>query len=107
MDPCECVCNHIGAMRRLINMLTRMQEYCTDTDCLRDPLAPARANPPSDAIGSTLAMVLLAIVLAAVLYATRPASLRQRPQALRDPSVPEKPGPSMGSGPPPPGPSVG
>ncbi|KAI2534113.1 SMIM14 isoform 3 [Pan troglodytes] len=35
-DPCECVCSHEHAMRRLINLLRQSQSYCTDTECLQE-----------------------------------------------------------------------
>uniref|UniRef100_A0AAY4A4N8 Small integral membrane protein 14 n=1 Tax=Denticeps clupeoides TaxID=299321 RepID=A0AAY4A4N8_9TELE len=37
-DPCECVCSHEHAMRRLINLLRQSQSYCTDTECLQEML---------------------------------------------------------------------
>uniref|UniRef100_A0A8C3CP70 Small integral membrane protein 14 n=1 Tax=Cairina moschata TaxID=8855 RepID=A0A8C3CP70_CAIMO len=35
-DPCECICSHEHAMRRLINLLRQSQSYCTDTECLQE-----------------------------------------------------------------------
>uniref|UniRef100_A0A8C4RNU1 Small integral membrane protein 14 n=1 Tax=Erpetoichthys calabaricus TaxID=27687 RepID=A0A8C4RNU1_ERPCA len=35
-DPCECICSHDNAMRRLINLLRQSQSYCTDTECLQE-----------------------------------------------------------------------
>eukprot|EP01137_Pigoraptor_chileana_P032363 Opistho-2@21628 len=106
-DLCECVCNHLGATRRLLQMLTRIQEYCTDTTCL-DPLTQARENGvPTDAATTTVMLFFLALIAAVILYMTRPASLRQRPQPTRDANASEKPGPSTGGNRDPPGPSVG
>ncbi|MEE6462225.1 hypothetical protein FKM82_001525 [Ascaphus truei] len=35
-DPCECICSHDYAMRRLINLLRQSQSYCTDTECFQE-----------------------------------------------------------------------
>ncbi|XP_030285904.1 small integral membrane protein 14 [Sparus aurata] len=74
-DPCECICNHEYAMRRLINLLRQSQSYCTDTDC------PQELPGPSDSVGGggdlTLPMVVMGwVVLALVLFLLRPSSLR-------------------------------
>ncbi|XP_044873873.1 small integral membrane protein 14 isoform X2 [Mauremys mutica] len=46
-DPCECICSHEHAMRRLINLLRQSQSYCTDTECLQESAATAalRVSP--------------------------------------------------------------
>uniref|UniRef100_A0A3Q0RTA5 Small integral membrane protein 14 n=1 Tax=Amphilophus citrinellus TaxID=61819 RepID=A0A3Q0RTA5_AMPCI len=73
-DPCECICTHEYAMRRLINLLRQSQSYCTDTEC------PQELPGPSGSVGGgdlTLPMVLMGwVVVALVLFLLRPSSLR-------------------------------
>nr|XP_046269702.1 small integral membrane protein 14 [Scatophagus argus]XP_046269712.1 small integral membrane protein 14 [Scatophagus argus] len=74
-DPCECICNHEYAMRRLINLLRHSQSYCTDTDC------PQELPGPSSSVDGggdlTFPMVVMGwIVLALLLFLFRPSSLR-------------------------------
>ncbi|KAK7929447.1 hypothetical protein WMY93_005842 [Mugilogobius chulae] len=38
-DPCECICSHEHAMRRLLNLLRQSQSFCTDTECPQELLA--------------------------------------------------------------------
>ncbi|XP_041067128.1 small integral membrane protein 14 [Cetorhinus maximus] len=72
-DPCECICSHEHAMRRLINLLRQSQSYCTDNECLQELPGP---NASSDG-GITLSMIMMAwIIIALVLFLMRPASLR-------------------------------
>uniref|UniRef100_A0A7N5JID1 Small integral membrane protein 14 n=1 Tax=Ailuropoda melanoleuca TaxID=9646 RepID=A0A7N5JID1_AILME len=49
-DPCECICSHENAMRRLISLLRQSQSYCTDTECLQELPGPN----PSRACSLTL-----------------------------------------------------
>ncbi|KAM9857219.1 small integral membrane protein 14 [Aulostomus maculatus] len=75
-DPCECICTHEYAMRRLINLLRQSQSYCTDTEC------PIELPGPSGAGGGgggdlTFPMVVIGwMVLALLLFLLRPSSLR-------------------------------
>ncbi|XDV14936.1 hypothetical protein PO909_015100 [Leuciscus waleckii] len=72
-DPCECICSHEHAMRRLINLLRQSQSYCTDTECLQEI-----PGPSSSVEGDiTLPMIIMGwLVLALVIFMLRPASLR-------------------------------
>ncbi|XP_067259734.1 small integral membrane protein 14 [Chanodichthys erythropterus] len=83
-DPCECICSHEHAMRRLLNLLRQSQSYCTDTECLQE-----MPGPNSSVEGDiTLPMIIMGwIVLALVLFLFRPASLRG-PSASSKPSSP-------------------
>ncbi|KAK2865654.1 hypothetical protein Q7C36_001710 [Tachysurus vachellii] len=83
-DPCECICSHEHAMRRLINLLRQSQSYCTDTECLQE------LPGPSSPIGGdlTLPMIIMGwIVLALVLFLLRPPSMR-RPRTSNKPTSP-------------------
>ncbi|NXT19891.1 SIM14 protein, partial [Syrrhaptes paradoxus] len=72
-DPCECICSHEHAMRRLINLLRQSQSYCTDTECLQELPGP---NSSSDN-GISFAMIMMAwVVIALVLFLLRPRNLR-------------------------------
>uniref|UniRef100_A0A8C6NC83 Uncharacterized protein n=2 Tax=Psittaciformes TaxID=9223 RepID=A0A8C6NC83_MELUD len=72
-DPCECICSHEHAMRRLINLLRQSQSYCTDTECLQELPGP---NSSSDN-GISFAMIIMAwVVIALVLFLLRPSNLR-------------------------------
>ncbi|XP_070684281.1 small integral membrane protein 14 [Pempheris klunzingeri] len=77
-DPCECICTHEYAMRRLINLLRQSQSYCTDTDCPQE--LPGPSGPVGGGGGGgdlTLPMVLMGwMVLALLLFLLRPSSLR-------------------------------
>ncbi|KAL3067023.1 small integral membrane protein 14 [Trematomus bernacchii] len=75
-DPCECICTHEHAMRRLINLLRQSQSYCTDTDC------PQELPAPGGSVGGggelTLPLVLMGwAVVALLLFLMRPSSLRR------------------------------
>ncbi|XP_067844694.1 small integral membrane protein 14 [Heptranchias perlo] len=75
-DPCECICSHEHAMRRLINLLRQSQSYCTDNECLQELPGP---NTSSDG-GMALSMIMMAwMIIALVLFLMRPASLRGYP----------------------------
>nr|XP_025145932.1 small integral membrane protein 14 isoform X1 [Bubalus bubalis] len=70
-DPCECVCSHEHAMRRLINLLRQSQSYCTDTECLQE------LPGPSSDYGISITMILMAwMVIAVILFLLRPPNLR-------------------------------
>ncbi|RMC14172.1 hypothetical protein DUI87_09262 [Hirundo rustica rustica] len=97
-DPCECICSHEHAMRRLINLYTisgvgkcfwtgimllfllkidkllrQSQSYCTDTECLQELPGP---NSSGDN-GISFAMIMMAwVVIALVLFLLRPSNLR-------------------------------
>ncbi|TFK14855.1 syntaxin-binding protein 3 [Platysternon megacephalum] len=72
-DPCECICSHEHAMRRLINLLRQSQSYCTDTECLQELPGP---NSSGDN-GISIAMIMMAwVVIALVLFLLRPTNLR-------------------------------
>ncbi|KAJ0033084.1 hypothetical protein NQD34_000191 [Periophthalmus magnuspinnatus] len=73
-DPCECICSHEHAMRRLLNLLRQSQSYCTDTECPQELPGPSGFTGQND---FTLQMVIIGwIVLALLLFLTRPPSLR-------------------------------
>ncbi|XP_018420132.1 PREDICTED: small integral membrane protein 14 [Nanorana parkeri] len=73
-DPCECICSHNYAMRRLIYLLRQSQSYCTDTECLQELPGP---NPSSNDGGFNIAMIVMAwLVIGFTLYLLRPRSLR-------------------------------
>ncbi|XP_034043656.1 small integral membrane protein 14 [Thalassophryne amazonica] len=74
-DPCECICSHEYAMRRLINLLRQSQSYCTDTECLQE--LPGPSGPDGGGGDLTFSMVLMGwVVLALLLFLLRPSSLR-------------------------------
>ncbi|XP_008109822.2 small integral membrane protein 14 [Anolis carolinensis] len=73
-DPCECICSHEHAMRRLINLLRQSQSYCTDTECLQELPGP---NPSADNDISVTMIMMGWLVLAFVLFLMRPANLRR------------------------------
>ncbi|XP_026126128.1 small integral membrane protein 14 [Carassius auratus] len=83
-DPCECICSHEHAMRRLISLLRQSQSYCTDTECLQD-----MPGPSSSVEGDiTVPMIIMGwLVLALMLFLIRPASMRG-PSASSKPSGP-------------------
>nr|XP_034968912.1 small integral membrane protein 14 isoform X2 [Zootoca vivipara] len=83
-DPCECICSHEHAMRRLINLLRQSQSYCTDTECLQELPGP---NPSADNDISVTMIMVGWLVLALVLFLMRPANLR-RPFTAEKPSSP-------------------
>ncbi|TSO98526.1 UDP-glucose 6-dehydrogenase [Bagarius yarrelli] len=83
-DPCECICSHEHAMRRLINLLRQSQSYCTDTECLQE--LPGPGSPTGGDL--TLPMIIMGwIVLALALFLLRPASMR-RPGISNKPNSP-------------------
>ncbi|KAF7686925.1 small integral membrane protein 14 [Silurus meridionalis] len=83
-DPCECICSHEHAMRRLINLLRQSQSYCTDTECLQE--LPGPSSPTGGDL--TLPMIIMGwIVVALVLFLLRPANMR-RPRTSNKPTSP-------------------
>uniref|UniRef100_A0A8C5AEX8 Small integral membrane protein 14 n=1 Tax=Gadus morhua TaxID=8049 RepID=A0A8C5AEX8_GADMO len=85
-DPCECICTHEYAMRRLINLLRQSQSYCTDTECLQE--IPGPSGSVANGGDLTLPMVLMGwMILALLLFLLRPSSLRA-PRPLGKPSGP-------------------
>ncbi|XP_035407178.1 small integral membrane protein 14 isoform X3 [Cygnus atratus] len=72
-DPCECICSHEHAMRRLINLLRQSQSYCTDTECLQELPGP---NFSGDNAISFAMIVMAWVVIAFVLFLLRPSNLR-------------------------------
>ncbi|KAM3624613.1 uncharacterized protein V6R79_025555 [Siganus canaliculatus] len=74
-DPCECICTHEHAMRRLINLLRQSQSYCTDTQCPQE--LPGPGGPVNGGGDLTMLMVVMGwMVLALLLFLLRPSSLR-------------------------------
>ncbi|CAH3160253.1 unnamed protein product [Porites lobata] len=97
-DPCECICSHEGAMRRLISLLRDSQSYCTDNQCLQELPGPQGTNNTGGDSHTTFYIMMVWIVIAFVLYLLRPQSMRQGA---------EKPSRSdRGPGPQPPAPPV-
>ncbi|CAJ1052128.1 small integral membrane protein 14 [Xyrichtys novacula] len=81
-DPCECICNHEYAMRRLINLLRNSQSYCTDTECFQE--LPGPSGPVGGGGELTLPMIMMGwMVLALILYLLRPSSLRGPSQTAK------------------------
>ncbi|XP_012687269.1 small integral membrane protein 14 [Clupea harengus] len=79
-DPCECICSHEHAMKRLISLLRQSQSYCTDTDC------PQEMPGPSSSGGEdlTVPMIIMGwMVLAVILFLLRPLSMRNGPADCR------------------------
>ncbi|XP_038608441.1 small integral membrane protein 14 isoform X1 [Tachyglossus aculeatus] len=72
-DPCECICSHEHAMRRLINLLRQSQSYCTDTECLQE--LPGPNSSGENGIGLTMIMMAW-VVVALILFLLRPTNLR-------------------------------
>ncbi|XP_028938916.1 small integral membrane protein 14 [Ornithorhynchus anatinus] len=72
-DPCECICSHEHAMRRLINLLRQSQSYCTDTECLQE--LPGPNSSGENGIGLTMIMMAW-VVIALILFLLRPTNLR-------------------------------
>ncbi|KAM4604195.1 small integral membrane protein 14 [Polymixia lowei] len=76
-DPCECICSHEYAMKRLINLLRQSQSYCTDTECLQEMPGPSGSTGGGGGGDLTLLMVLMGwMLLALLLFLFRPPSLR-------------------------------
>lgn len=74
-DPCECICSHEHAMRRLLNLLRQSQSFCTETECPQELPGPSGFNSGQNDI--TWQMVLCGwLLLALLLFLLRPASLR-------------------------------
>ncbi|NP_001084560.1 uncharacterized protein LOC414510 isoform X1 [Xenopus laevis] len=96
-DPCECICSHEHAIRRLINLLRQSQSYCTDTECLQELPGP---NSSSDG-GISIAMIAMAwLVIGFTLYLLRPRSLRgtrtsSKPTSPHNNHGPEPPAPPV------------
>ncbi|XP_063076184.1 small integral membrane protein 14 [Engraulis encrasicolus] len=88
-DPCECICSHDHAMRRLIALLRQSQSYCTDTECLQEI-----PGPGTSAEDFTVPMILMGwIALAVILFLLRPQSVRGGPAANCGPHNTDSRGP--------------
>ncbi|XP_022111107.1 small integral membrane protein 14-like [Acanthaster planci] len=84
-DPCECVCSHEGAMRRLISMLRDSQQSCSDSQC--DLELPHPTSDNDGYITFSLLMITVGwIVLAIILYLTRPSMMQGREDKKQRPS---------------------
>lgn len=87
-DPCECICSHEHAMRRLLNLLRQSQSFCTDNECPQELPGPSSLN--SDQNDITWQMILIGwLLLALLLFLLRPTSLRSpRPadKSIRPPN---------------------
>nr|XP_061792496.1 small integral membrane protein 14-like [Nerophis lumbriciformis] len=74
-DPCECICSHEHAMRRLINLLRNTQSYCTDTECPMELPGPGEGSTGGGEL--TFPIILMGwMVLAVILFLLRPSTLR-------------------------------
>lgn len=83
-DPCECICSHEHAMRRLLNLLRQSQSFCTDTECLQELPGPNELNGAQNDI--TWQMIFIGwLILALLLFLLRPTSLRS--SRLADKSI--------------------
>ncbi|CAI8049028.1 Clustered mitochondria protein homolog [Geodia barretti] len=89
-DLCECVCEYIWAMRRVLAAM-HTQTQCTDIECFTEHpgYEPGSGEDDSGSGGLTHAMlvVLLWVIIAVVLFLFRPRSLRGSPNGkppLRD-----------------------
>ncbi|CBY06956.1 unnamed protein product [Oikopleura dioica] len=91
MDMCECICTFQNAMRRLVEVLNRAQNYCSD-----DGAGDGHQNPAQAA--NSFLMMFLFMMFAAVMFRLRPNKNRDRDQI-------EKPsgGPGGSNNGPPPG----
>uniref|UniRef100_A0A8C6UVJ4 Small integral membrane protein 14 n=1 Tax=Neogobius melanostomus TaxID=47308 RepID=A0A8C6UVJ4_9GOBI len=79
-DPCECICSHEHAMRRLLNLLRQSQSFCTDTECPVELPGPGGFNSAQNDI--TWQMILIGwLLLALLLFLLRPMSLRSSRRA--------------------------
>eukprot|EP00118_Oscarella_pearsei_P003057 m.12735 g.12735 ORF g.12735 m.12735 type:complete len:105 (+) comp24259_c0_seq2:68-382(+) len=76
-DPCECICSHEGAMRRLLSLLRQAQSSCTDNQCFGTVPNPAGSDG-GDGGMTVWALLILWLIIAILLYLFRPASMRQR-----------------------------
>ncbi|XP_077461704.1 small integral membrane protein 14 [Stigmatopora argus] len=82
-DPCECICSHEHAMRRLINLLRHTQSYCTDTECPMELPGPSEGSTGGGEL--TVPIIMMGwMILAVILFLLRPTTLRGS-------SSPEKP----------------
>ncbi|XP_061685840.1 small integral membrane protein 14 [Syngnathoides biaculeatus] len=77
-DPCECICSHEYAMRRLINLLRQSQSYCTDNECPLELPGPSGGSlGGAGAADLSLPVLLMGwTLLAVILFLMRPSSLR-------------------------------
>eukprot|EP00731_Ephydatia_muelleri_P023578 Em0015g1161a len=90
-DQCECICNYIRGMGRLLAWL-RTQNHCTDTVCFTEH--PGFQQEGSSQLMQFALIVVIWVIVALILFAFRPNSLRGS----------DKPRQSQGRGPPqPPG----
>uniref|UniRef100_UPI00358F3CA4 small integral membrane protein 14 isoform X2 n=1 Tax=Myxine glutinosa TaxID=7769 RepID=UPI00358F3CA4 len=88
-DPCECICSHEHAMRRLLNLLRHTQFYCTDSECLQELPGPGQSSISGDV--TLTAVVIGWLLIALVLFLLRPASLRGRRDAKPPPASGNRP----------------
>ncbi|XP_061881975.1 small integral membrane protein 14 [Entelurus aequoreus] len=85
-DPCECICSHEYAMRRLINLLRNSQSYCTDSECPPDMPGPSMEGLLEGGGDLTVPMMLMGwVVLAVILFLLRPSTLRGSSAAAAKP----------------------
>lgn len=94
-DPCECICSHEGAMRRLISLLRSSQSYCTDNQCLQELPGPQSTDNGTEGF-SMMYVMMVWMFIAFLLYLFRPQTLRQggdkRTADDRPPPPPPAPG---------------
>ncbi|RDD40021.1 Small integral membrane protein 14 [Trichoplax sp. H2] len=89
-DPCECVFDQEGAMRRLISLIRNSQTHCTDTQCFQDSVDLQSSNE------TPLPLILITawIIMAVLLYLARPSSLHnshKQNNSNRDSNLPPSP----------------
>uniref|UniRef100_A0A6I8PYY8 Small integral membrane protein 14 n=1 Tax=Xenopus tropicalis TaxID=8364 RepID=A0A6I8PYY8_XENTR len=96
-DPCECICSHEHAMRRLINLVRIM--FATYLITFPSSAVPG-PNSSTDG-GFNIAMIAMAwLVIGVTLYLLRPRSLRgngpsAKPNSPHSNQGPEPPAPPV------------
>ncbi|XP_065891535.1 small integral membrane protein 14-like [Dysidea avara] len=89
-DPCECICGHEHAMRRLLSFIqmSSSQSDCTQNQCFSNLFDGSDEN---SWLVQTLIWVLLWLVLLLALYMFRPKSLQGKQPSAQEPRPPLPP----------------
>ncbi|XP_062520290.1 small integral membrane protein 14-like [Corticium candelabrum] len=83
-DPCECVCAHEAAMRRLLSLLRQAQSTCTDNQCFGTDSIPGLQSETGDGGWGLWMFILLWLVIALLLFLFRPTSMRRTGKPIGD-----------------------